>query len=305
MQRQARTLVLAATLLALTGSHGLAAGGWSASEADKTKFPPEIVKEERAPAPSGIAHMLTAPASPSGDITAAWYAQPTGRYRHGVLGDAIEGGALSAKLKDGRTVTLRLPETEVFEDIAPRVIDLDLDGRSEIVTIVSTLTGGAAIAVFGMAGDGLVKKASTPHLGKPNRWMNVAGIGRFTADRLQTIAFVATPHIGGKLGFLRYVQGSLSLIAAESGYSNHVIGSPELRLSASADIDGDGNLELALPSNDRKTLRIMGFTPNGLKEVGSAELRSAIDKAIAIEGEGEKTAFVVGLEDGSVWRVSR
>ncbi len=287
-------------MMAMPGA-AVAADGWTAEKIEKPKVPQEIVKEERAPAPSGIPFMLTAPASPSGDILAAWYSQPTGRYRHGVLGDAIEGGSLSATLKGGRTVNFRLPETEVFEDIAPRVIDLDGDGRSEIVTIVSSLRGGASVAVFGMSGDGLAKKAATPHLGQPNRWINIAGIARYNADRLQTIAFVATPHIGGKLGFLRYVQGSLFVISAETGFSNHVIGSPELRLSASADIDGDGTMELALPSQDRKTLRIMGFDRSGLKQQGAAELPSPIDKAIGVDGKD----FIVGLEDGTVWRVKK
>ncbi len=295
--------VSCAAMLFLLGlpfaAHG--ADGWTAEKIEKPKLPKEIVREDRAPAPSGIPFMLTAPASPSGDIIAAWYSQPTGRYRHGVLGDAIEGGALTATLKGGRTVVFRLPETEVFEDLAPRVVDLDGDGRSEIVTILSSITKGAAVAVFGMSGDGLAKKASTPHLGKPNRWINIAGIERYNGDKLQTIAFVATPHIGGKLGFLRYVQGGLFGIGAETGFSNHIIGSTELRLSASADTDGDGAKELALPSQDRKTLRVMGFTKNGLKQIGAAELPSPIDKAIAVDGKD----FIVGLENGSVWRVKK
>lgn len=288
-----------AVLLALC-TRALAAEGWKAELIEKPEYPKEIVKEERAPAPSGIPAMLTATA-PTGDILSAWYGQPTGRYRHGALGDAIEGGALSVTLKGGRTITFRLPETEVFEDIAPRIADLDNDGRSEIVTVVSSFAKGAAVAIFGMSGDALAKKASTPHLGKPNRWINIAGIGQFTANRLPEIAFVATPHIGGKLGFLKYVQGSLFVIGADTGFSNHVFGSPELRLSAIADIDGDGAMELALPSQDRKSLRIMGFTQNGLKQLGAAGLPSPINKAIGVDGKD----FIVGLEDGSVWRVGQ
>ncbi len=46
----------------------------------------------------------------SGSIRAAWYSSPTGRYDHGVLGDAIEGGGLTVRLADGRTVELLLPQ---------------------------------------------------------------------------------------------------------------------------------------------------------------------------------------------------
>ena len=300
-------LVIFALLMTLAGlpSAAFAEDAWKAVKVEKPEFPKAIVKEERPPAPSGIPGMLSAPASPAGDIVAAWYAQPTSRYRHGALGDDIEGGALTITLKGGRNVTFRLSETEVFEDIAPRIADLDNDGRSEIVTVLSSINRGASIAIFGMSGDGLAKKAATPHLGKPNRWINIAGIDRYTADKSPEIAFVATPHLGGKLGFLKYVQGGLFGIAAETGFSDHVFGASELRLSASADLNGDGSAELALPSSDRKALRIMGFTKNGLKQLGTVDLPLPIDKAIGVEGTGKDTAFIVGLEDGSVWRLSR
>ena len=279
---------------------------WTVERVETGKYPPEILPEKRSPAPSGIPSMLMSEAPQSRDIVAAWYSQPTSRYRHGALGDTIEGGALTVRLKGGRQVTLRLPETQVFEDIAPRIVDLDMDGSAEIVAIVASLTAGAAVQVFGMSGDSLVRKASSPFLGTPNRWLNIAAIHRFTSrSSTPEIAFVAKPHLEGKLGFLKYVPGSLLLFASDRNFSNHVNGSTELRLSAVADIDEDGRMELVLPSFDRKSLRIMDFTTNGLVEAASARLPAAIDKAILAEGEGRRTSFVVGLEDGTVWRVRR
>jgi hypothetical protein len=300
-----REALLAAALTAGIFGPAMAADAWKAEKVEKPTVPAEIVKETRAPAPSGIADMLTAPASPRGDITAAWYSQPTSRYRHGSLGDTVEGGALVAQTKDGLKATFRLPETEVFEDIAPRLADLDGDGISEIVTVLSSFSGGASVTLFGFSGGNLVRKAAIPFLGTPNEWINIAGIERYLGMPTPEIAVVVTPHKRGQLGFLKLVRGRLIVVSAQAGFSNHVFGSAETRLSAGVDIDGNGAVELALPSLDRRKLMIMSLTRQGLKQLGSPDLPAPIDKAIGIEGEGPKLAFIVGLEDGSVWRIGR
>jgi hypothetical protein len=303
---RARELLAAAAILALTsGAPALAADPWKAEIVEKPKALEELFKETRLPAPSEIPGMLTAPASAIGDITAAWYSQPTSRYRHGALGDTIEGGALVAQTKDGLKATFKLPETEVFEDIAPRLADLDGDGISEIVTVLSSFSGGASVTIFGFSGGTLMRKAAIPFLGTPNEWINIAGIERYLGMETPEIAVVVTPHKRGQLGFLKLVRGRLIVVTAQAGFSNHVFGSSETRLSASADIDGNGAAELALPSLDRKKLTIMSLTRQGLKQLASLDLPAPIDKAIGIEGEGPELAFIVGLEDGSVWRVSR
>lgn len=282
---------------------------WQASELTNHGLPPEIVPETRQPAPSDIPHMLTAelPAAngPGEAIVRAWYSQPTSRYRHGVLGDAIEGGALVAELANGRRITYRLAETLVFEDIAPRIADLDGDGRREIVTIMAHMRRGAAVAIFSLAGDVLALNAQSPFIGIPNRWLNIAEIAPFSGGNTPDIAIVTTPHIGGRLGLLKYVAGGLAVFAGTTGFSNHLIGSPELRLSAIADIDGDGIPELALPSADRSTLRVMGFDNQGLVEKARAGLPGRIDKAILAKNEASVSSFVVGLEDGRVFEVKR
>jgi hypothetical protein len=302
----AKALLAAAALIAVAGdAPALAADPWKAEKVAKPKALEELFKETRAPAPSGIEGMLTAPPSAIGDITAAWYSQPTSRYRHGALGDTVEGGALVAQTKDGYKATLQLPETEVFEDIAPRLADLDGDGISEIVTVLSSLNGGASVAIFGFSGGTLVRKASIPFLGNPNEWMNIAGIATYLGMSTPEIAVVVTPHKHGKLAFLKLVRGRLIVVTVQPGFSNHVFGSAETRLSASADVDGNGTVELALPSQDRTKLKIVSLTREGIKELASLNLPSPIDKAIGIEGEGPRLAFIAGLEDGSVWRISR
>lgn len=294
-----------ALLCWLPAAPALAAEAWRAEPADAAAYPAAIVAETRAPAPSGIAHMLADAAPWSGDVVLAWYSEPTTRYRHAVLGDGTEGGALTVRLANGRNLVWRLPKEEVFEDIAPRIADLDRDGSAEIVTILSSVAKGASVAVFGLAGDALVKKAQTPFIGTANRWLNIAAISNFAGRSTPQIALVATPHIGGTLGLFGYAPGRLVQLAAERGFSNHVLGSSELRLSAVADIDEDGKAELALPSADRTALRIVEFEAGRWKEIASVTLPAAIDKAILAEGAGRKAVFVVGLADGTVWKVGR
>ena len=61
------------------------------------------------------------PAYGTGAIAEVWFAEPTTRYQHYVLGSRYEAGSLCARMRDGRTLELVLPETSVFEDRQPRL----------------------------------------------------------------------------------------------------------------------------------------------------------------------------------------
>ena len=85
------------------------------------------------------------------DIARAWLAEPTTRYDHGILGDKIEAGALVIESRDGKRQTVRLKDDAVFEDLEPRLADLDGDGHDEIVVVKSYLKRGSSLAVIGRA----------------------------------------------------------------------------------------------------------------------------------------------------------
>ncbi|HSG95186.1 MAG TPA: hypothetical protein VLA28_06675, partial [Afifellaceae bacterium] len=95
----------------------------------------------------------------SGDIRKAWYAAPTEIYGHGILGDGIEAAVLVAEDAAGARHEIAAgactrPDA-VFEDLQPRLADLDGDGTVEIVAIRTFTDAGASIAVYGLAGGRL------------------------------------------------------------------------------------------------------------------------------------------------------
>ena len=226
----------------------------------------------------------------AGDIIRAWYARPTDRYDHGVLGDRIEAGSLVAETRSGRRYELRLPDTHVFEDLTPRIADLDRDGRNEIVAIRSSLARGAAVALYGIRDDALVLLDATPEIGRTHRWLNIAGIADYTGAGVPVVAWVETPHIGGILRMAAFQGGRLDIFQnAYRGFSNHVIGSRNLAMSATGDFTGDGVPDLGIPSADRRELVVAART--GIARIA---MPGRIGHAIgAIDG-----VIVTATEDG-------
>lgn len=200
-----------------------------------------------------------------GDIAAAWYARPTDRYKHGVLGDRIEGGSLKVNT-DGETYEYVLPTNRVFEDIVPRLADLDGDKRTEIITIQSSVNAGAAVVIYGMRNGKITELAKSDFIGTPNRWLNIAGIANYrNARQGKQIVWVETPHIGGKIHIGTFDGEKFTVEGPEqfkwprgkAVMSNHAIGSRDQSLSVTVDIDENDTLELIVPGADRKGMWIM------------------------------------------------
>ena len=225
------------------------------------------------PTPGGGLPDGTIATRAKGNIAEAWYADPTRRYKHGVLGDGFEAAALMARTRDGKTLKVELPANAVFEDLTPRLADLDGDGESEIVTIRSDDQSGARLSIWGLVGGKLVERAASEPIGKARRWLNPLPI----VDGAPVMA-VITPHLGGPLQEWTFEAGQLSpprRLGGETLFSNHAIGSRDLSLAIR---DGD---RWAVPEKGRKAL-IFG---EGSAVVARVSLEFEIDDDIAQIGK--------------------
>lgn len=157
-------------------------------------------------------------------ITAARFSEPTTRYAHGVLGDAVEWGALELDVQGIGLVTLRLPEDHVFEDVAPRLLDVTGDGALEVVVVETDMQLGGALAVYGPQG----KIAETPHIGRVNRWLAPIGAADLDGDGAVELAYIDRPHLAKTLRIWRFEEGGLTAVADLRGYTNHRIGESDI-----------------------------------------------------------------------------
>lgn len=188
----------------------------------------------------------------------AYLIEPTTRYDHAVLGDAIEAGGFAIE-RNGQRLLYRLNDDSVFEDRRVRLADLDGDGQPEAIVVKSYQKRGAAIAVYRILADRIEPLAESPAIGTRHRWLNPAGIANFTGSGEIMIAAVITPHLAGSLRLYRLAGSALQEVARIDGYTNHIIGSRDLDLGRLADVDGDGVPEIVLPSIDRRSLAAISF----------------------------------------------
>ncbi len=141
-----------------------------------------------------------------------------------MLGDGIEFRALEIARADGRRLRARLPDDMVFEDLAPRLWDVDGDGAPEVIVVETAFDRGARLAVWGPHG----RIAATPFIGQRHRWLAPLGAADLDGDGWVEIAYVETPHLGKRLRLWRLEKGMLVPVAALAGITNHRIGSEEI-----------------------------------------------------------------------------
>lgn len=154
-------------------------------------------------------------------IAGAEYSRPVDRYHHDILGDVPEWGALRLRLRGGAVREIVLPETQIFEDIAPRLADLDGDGAPEVIAVQTSLSQGARLTVWGAEGQLL---AATPYIGRSNRWLSPIGAADLDGDGAIEIAYIDRPHLAKLLRIWRYQDGKLLHVVDHAGLSNHKIG---------------------------------------------------------------------------------
>ncbi len=242
-------------------------------------------------------------ATGTNDVARAWFANPTARYDHGALGNTVEAGSLVIETRDGKRHMVSLDDDAVFEDLKPRLADLDGDGHDEIVVVKSYLKQGSALAIVALRKGHYEIAAETPPLGAPHRWLNPAGIADFNGDGKTDIALVRQPHVVGELELWTWSywsDGRLHKQAVMPDAANHIAGHHALGISAVADFDGDGIPDIAIPSLDRRHLRIVSFAPDA-REIASVQLPAEAESNLALVNTAAgPPAIAVGLSDGTL-----
>ncbi len=223
------------------------------------------------------------------EITGAVYDGPTDRYPHGVLGDEIEYDTLTVTLLDGRRVSARWTQSLVFEDIAPRLSDLDGDGAPEVIAVESHEARGARLAIWGLDGQGaLVQRGATPFIGQRFRWLAPVGAADLDGDGTVEIAYVDRPHLAKTLRIWRVAAEAdgagltLTEVAALPGVTNHRIGWDFI--AGGLRDCGDGP-ELITADGDWRRVMATAFDGTGYvsREIGPYSGPSDLDATLACE----------------------
>ena len=126
------------------------------------------------------------------------------------------------KLNNAKTVTITLPQSDVFEDTGPRL--LDADGSPEVVVVQSNARLGAKLAIYDETG--LV--ATTPNIGRSNRWLTPLGATDLDGVGLIELAYIDRPHFAKTLMIWRFESGELRFVSELAGYTNHRIGERDI-----------------------------------------------------------------------------
>ena len=231
-----------------------------------------------------LAAALSAGAA-SADVLSARYLEPTDRYNHGVLGDAIEYGALEIRFDNSTstprrgTALVRLPSDHVFEDTAPRLADVDGDGDREVIVVETDVRQGAALAIYDETG----KLAETPHIGQARRWLAPLGAADLDGDGLVELAYIDRPHLAKTLRIWRYQNGQLTPVADQPRLTNHRIGQDYI----SGGIRDCGGGPEIITANADWTLVMASRLANGgitTRALGPFNNRTSLTDALACKG---------------------
>lgn len=248
----------------------------------------------------------------SRDIAWAWLALPTARYPHASMGSVVHAGRLQVLSRDGRILQFDLPKQRVFEDLEPRIMDLDGDGKDEIIVIEADADRGAALVSYGLRAKAgktqLQELARSNYLGLPFRWLSPVGFADFDGDGQLDIASVTTPHIGGVLTLYRYAPPRIEAFAKAMDVSNHQMGDPNLQLHAILSLPGQ-RPTVIVPDMSRRALHALRWVsaPGGDHSKGEwkelADVKALPGRVQYLMPSSAPHTACVQLHDGSWWRI--
>lgn len=280
--------------------------GLSAGPADATCAPPATPSPAPPEASSRVPDSQAV--AGSNDIAWVWLGSPTRRYPHGALGSPMHAGSVHVLTRSTGgppgLASLSLPVHRVFEDRVPRLVDLDADGRDEIVLVEADALRGAALVVLGLVQRNgqptLEERARGPHAGSTFRWLNPVGFADFDGDGRLDVASVTTPHIGGVLTLHHLQAPALVPFARALDVSNHRMGALEQQLAVIVQHPGL-RPTIIVPDMARRALHALRWeAPGQWHELADLQpLPGTVERLAPAPG-----GACAWLADGSVLRIS-
>jgi len=214
-------------------------------------------------------------------LVVAQYTLPTEKYAHGVMGDIIEAEQLVVSI-DGNFFELTLEESYLFEDLRPRLYDVDGDGQQEFITIRTHVEKGAGIAIYKVVLGRLIEYAFVAEIGFSSRWLNPVTFDDLDDDGTVELVWVQTPHIGGVLKVAKINEGEMTVITqALEQYSNHE--GRERNLCLSVLTEADGKKIFYVPTQARD--RIVGFSFSENELILEKEIIQEVDFLVPLSDQ--------------------
>jgi FG-GAP-like repeat len=244
------------------------------------------------------------------DIAWAWLGTPTMRYPHKALGETTHAGSLHVLVNTSngklQEIVHELPFNRVFEDRIPRLVDLDGDGRDEIILIESDALKGSVTVVYALTSNTpskstkLLERARSSPTGSTFRWLNPVGVADFDNDGRLDIASVITPHVGGLLTLYHYAPPKLEPFAQAMDTSNHRMGDLEQQVAVIVELKGL-RPTIIVPDMQLRALHALRWeAPGQWKELADAKpLPATVQRMTPMPNGG-----CMLLTDASWWRVS-
>lgn len=233
--------------------------------------------------------------TPVGDALAV-LTQPTQRYRHGILGDEIEAGAVTLLRQDDLSTiaTLTVAAPAVIEQL--RVQPFPAAGPYGMLITRSTPSRGAGVQAVALERGALTVVASAAPMGSGEPWLNL-----FAASGDHAYA-VRTPDNHGPLE--RYVLDGSELHVAHFALdvTNHRLGSRNLDLGILLPPPPgapDRDL-LALPAFDLGSVRIVACHASSCTPVLALALDAPLSSNLAAAWRGGRLVLYAGEETGSL-----
>ena len=238
--------------------------------------------------------MLDARLVVSAEGYVAVYSDPTTeRYVHGIMGDDLEAASISIiEIVNGAPQLvnkIELPGTAVFEGLSPIWADVNGDGADDLIVTISDSGLGAQVVIMTREGDIITEG---PAIGQSNRWRHQLAWAALGEDGQSGLVEVLTPHIGGILGFFPLPVSGVEMrrTVRGEGFTSHVIGSRNLDMAVIGDFNGDGQMEVVLPAQNRTRIAGLQMRGDAFEEVWS----------LPLEGRLTTNLSAVALPDGSL-----